>query len=122
MIQIYYTDADIYIQEGPKSLLIPVNTNAVFTCQAYCAKRCDIDWFINNNNTANSHQRIWFESIGFRFSRLEKINMTYTVRLTVNASISINDTELWCSVIVDSITTDDRVMSHPATLLVLTGD
>ena len=112
----------MYILEGPKSLLIPVNTNAVFTCQAYCAKMCNIEWFIENNNTANLHQKTWFQSRGFRFTQMEKINMTYTIRLTVNASAIINDTELWCNVFLNSVTSHVRVMSHPATLLVLTGD
>lgn len=61
----------MYILEGPKSLLIPVNTNAVFTFRAYCAKMCDIDWFIDNNNTANLHQKNWFNSRGFRFTQID---------------------------------------------------
>ena len=96
---------------------------AVFTCQAYCARRCDIEWIIENNNTAGTHQRTWFESRGFNFFRSDPVNMTYTIKLTVNASTSINDSELLCSVILlGSNNKHILLLSNAAMLLVATGD
>ena len=93
----------------------------MFTCRAYCAVKCDIDWIINNSVVANYYQKTRLESKGFSFSRLEHFNTTYTVRLTINASTSVNDTELMCNVFRDNIAIHDRVTSNLAKLIVITG-
>ena len=109
------------ISESPESLLVPVNTNAMFRCQAYCVSVCDIDWIINGV-TANPHQRTIFKNRGFTFFGLEQVNTTYTVRLAINASANVNDTELWCNVILDGDVIHAPVRSSHAKLLVIRGD
>ena len=109
------------ISESPESLLVPVNTNAMFTCRAYCVSVCDIDWIINGV-TANPHQRTIFENQGFIFFGLEQVDRTYTIRLAISASANVNDTELWCNVILDSDVIHAPVRSNRAKLLVIRGD
>ena len=105
---------------SPASLLVPVNTVVNFTCQAYCTSVCDIDWIIGNI-TANPYQKNKLKKEGFTFSDgPDKVNNTYTDRLTVNASLSLNGTELCCNVILDGANTYNA-KSSPAILLTATG-
>ena len=115
----FVTDAKIL--ESPESLLVRVNTNAMFTCQAYCISLCDINWIINGV-TANPYQQIQFEKQGFTFFGLKRVNTTYTVRLAISTSAYVNDTELWCNVILDGDVIHAPIRSSHAKLLVIRGD
>jgi hypothetical protein len=82
---------------------------------------CSINWIINGT-TANQHHRPNFErDFGFSFSHEEPNNNTYTVRLTVEASVNINDTKIQCEVILDGVTTHNPVKSSLAKLTVIAG-
>ena len=109
------------IVESPQSLLAPVNMNAVFTCQAHCITSCSIYWIINGTTISDHIRRSNFEQqFGFFFS-YQKSNMTYTVGLTIRASVNVNDTNLQCEVILNSGRHDEVKSSH-AKLLILTGN
>ena len=74
------------------SLLVPLNTEAVFTCQVSCIGMCDIYWIIRNT-IANPHHRSQFEKQGYIFNNNE-VNGTYTARVAVNSSLGINGTPI----------------------------
>ena len=97
---------------------MPLNTEAVFTCQAYCIGVCDIYWVIGNT-TANPHHRSRFEKLGYIFDNNE-INGTYTARVAINASLGINGTQFQCYVILDGLNTF-AAWSTQAILLIITG-
>ena len=108
------------IVESPQSLLVPVNMNAVFTCQAYCITSCFIHWIINGTTVNNIQRSKFKQQFGFSFSQNQESNMTYNVGLTIRASVNVSDTNLQCEVILNSGRHDEVKSSH-AKLLVLTG-
>ena len=101
------------------SLLVPINTEAVFTCQANCASVCDIYWIIGNI-TVNLHHKPQFESKGYVFSNGNPAKDTYTARVAINASLSVNGTEFQCYVILDGVNMF-ATWSSRAVLLIITG-
>lgn len=84
--------------------------------------KCAIEWIVNNSVTANFYHRAGLESKGFSFSDQEHFNKIYTVRLTINSSISVNDTDLHCNVFFEGTMVHDRVTSNHAKLFVITGE
>ena len=81
--------------EAPSSLLVPVNTQAVFVCKVHCVRDCSLQWFIGNSSTRNQHQFDHYEAQGFEFSSYED-NGLHTLRLTINATLSNTNTSLRC--------------------------
>ena len=109
---------DPYIGVHPTSLLVPLNTEAVFTCQAYCIGVCDIYWIIGNT-TVNPHHRSQFEKQGYIFINNEA-NGTYTAKVAIYASLGINGTQFQCYAILDGLNTF-AAWSTQAILLIITG-
>lgn len=106
------------IEEHPLSLLIPVNTTAVFTCKADCAGRCsNIYWHIDGNDLHNPQER---SQTGFIFSVDRESENKYITMLSVNATEAINNTDVYC-VFEKSGDNDDNNHSLTATLLVVAG-
>ena len=107
---------------NPLSLLVPINTEAEFTCQAYCISQCDIYWIINNV-TANTHHKPNFERRGFVFNHESSpANHSYTARIAVTALQSLNQTEFYCYVILDGDSfASNTAKSSTAVLLVIEG-
>ena len=110
-------DPDISVH--PVSLLVPIDTEAVFTCQAYCASLCDIYWIIGNI-TVNPHHKPQFESKGYVFNNRNPSNDMYTARVAINASLSVNGTGYQCYVILDGVNMF-ATRSSRAVLLIITG-
>ena len=110
-------DPDISVH--PVSLLVPMDTQAVFTCQAYCTSLCDIYWIIGNI-TVNPHHKPQFESKGYVFSSGNPVKDTYTARVTINASLSVNGTEYQCYVTLDGVNMFTTRSSREV-LLIVTG-
>ena len=71
--------------------------------------------------TVNPYQRGLFENRGFHFFELFQVNNSYTVRLTVNASLGLNNTVLHCNGVLDGDNTH-KAKSTKATLLVVEGE
>ena len=111
------------IQVNPLSLLVPINTEAIFTCQAYCISLCDIYWIINDV-TANTHHTPNFERQGFVFTYGSSVaNKTYKASIAVTvASKDLNQTEFYCYVILDGEGyATHTAKSNTAVLLVVEG-
>ena len=107
--------------EQPSSLLIPVNRIGVFSCRAHCAARsCDWYWIINNESRSNQavqQQKGFSSQISQNTSTKE-----YILTLTVNASTSVNNTNIQCQYSLGG--DNDPVgdwRSRLATLLVVSG-
>ena len=109
---------DPIIEVHPASLLVPINTEVVFTCQAYCNGVCDLYWIIGNT-TANSHHRSRFEKQGYTFIN-NKTNGTNTAQVAVSASLSVNGTHFQCYAILDGLNAF-ATRSTRAILLIITG-
>ena len=109
---------DPVIGVHPASLLVPLNTEAVFTCQAYCVRVCDLYWIIGNT-TANPHHLPQFEKLGYIFKSNETDGI-YTAQISINASLSVNGTHFQCYVILDGLNTF-ATLSNQVILLVITG-
>ena len=116
---IFFYCIDPIISVPPASLLVPIDTEAVFTCQAYCASVCDIYWIIGNI-TVNPHHKPRFESKGYAFSNGNPVKDMYTARVAINASLSINGTEYQCYVILDGVNMF-ATWSRRAVLLIIIG-
>ena len=102
---------------SPSSLLVPVNTEAVFECIAYCVTVCDVYWHIGDYSTLNNHQKAIFIERGFVFFSNSSSD-TYRARLSLNASISVNNTRFQCNVLLGA----NIIRSDTATLLVISGE
>lgn len=113
-----HNNIDPVIGVHPTSLLVPLNTEAVFTCQAYCVGVCDLYWIIGNTSV-NPHHRPRFEKQGYTFKSNET-NGTNTAQVVVNASLSVNGTHFQCYVILDGLNTF-AAWSTQAILLIITG-
>lgn len=83
---------------SPSSIVIPVNTVATFECIAYCTKVCEAVWYIRSTPTANPYGRRPFIQEGFSFPYTPPTDGIYQTTISVNASTSVNNTELWCTV------------------------
>ena len=92
---------DPEILEAPSSLLVPINTQAVFVCKVHCVRDCTLQWFVGNSSTRNQHQIDYYETRGFTFSSYQDNNL-YTLRLTINATLSNNNTVLRCHALLNS--------------------
>jgi hypothetical protein len=105
---------DPEILEVPSSLLVPINTQAVFVCKVHCISDCTLQWFVGNSSTSNQHQKHYYETRGFSFSSYRDDDL-YTLRLAVNATLSNNDTVLRCHALLNSrgatsITSDAAIL------------
>lgn len=110
---------------APLSLLVPVNINALFECEALCVQACDVIWYVGDNSTANRHQRQQYESQGFTFSDNHSVlpNGTHTATstLTINASVNVDNLRLHCLAILSGEHTLSA-LSKPVTLQVISGE
>jgi hypothetical protein len=97
---------------------VPVNAEAVFTCQAYCNGLCDLYWIIGNT-TANHHHRPQFEKQGYTFKNNEN-NGTNIAQVAIKASLNINGTQFECYAILDGLNTFAAQSTH-AILLIISG-
>ena len=107
---------------GPASILVPVNSFAVFECRAYCGQWCSFYWTIDGSSASHQNQKNRFMERGFSFLNSPPENNIYSIRLSVNASVLVNNTQLSC---VATIRTPDIThvnRSSDATLLVTSGD
>ena len=113
------------IREGPASISVPVGNLVTFECRAYCDERCGINWHIGGRSTAHSFQREQFLEKGFVFSDLIEPptygSGIYTSRLSVNASVHVNNTNIYCTVEIDLERSTLRSVSDTAVLLVVSG-
>ena len=107
------TESEIQLIQIPSSVLVPVNKEALFTCEAHCSQLCDILWI-----NATTHDVI--NKPGTVSSQQDHENYEYVSTLALNASVEVNNTQLYCFVILDG--EDDIVnRSVNATLLVIPG-
>ena len=99
------------IETHPSSLLVPVGTTAVFECKVrHCPRTCSVYWTINGLSTAHDHQQDRHEDQGFIFENQH--NTTTSVfysKLAITASVSVNNTELYC-IVQDGIRISDRAI------------
>lgn len=106
----------------PTSLLVPVNNEAAFICQANCAVQCSIQWFITNANysgsTSNAIQRTRLRNHGLHVSFDPVYNNTYTQRLFINATTDNNNTRLYCFVSIN-VPNGNFIRSNEVTLTVI---
>ena len=105
---------------SPSSILVPVNTVANFECIAYCTKTCEGTWYIRGTPTATSHEKAPFIHEGFSFPRTSPTTGTYRTTISVNASITSNNTRLWCRVDNDGAA-HELARSAIAVLYILSG-
>ena len=113
--------AEPEVETNPSSLLVPIGTTAVFECKVrHCAQQtCSVHWIINGFSTAHEHQQDQFEEQGFNFfHHYNTTTSVYTGRLTVAASVRVNDTVL-CCLLRDGINPSRK--SDQSTLLVISG-
>ena len=86
----------------------------MFLCKVRCVRNCNLQWFVGNSSTRNQHQIDHYEARGFAFSSYQD-NDLHTLRLTVNATLSNNNTALRCYAVLTtrgaaSITSDIAIL------------
>ena len=100
---------NITIEEYPSSLLIPANEVANFTCNALCLsdRPCSLSWVINHTEyiipTANAVNQTCTSYSNAQFCASLQLDRTTSgkghlqnLTLTVNASSSVNNTDIFC--------------------------
>lgn len=119
----YIGDPVITLLEEPSSLLIPANEIGTFSCQALCVThQCTGHWLINNSYSHTSHMyepKVELLMKGFMFPANENSGDEYILKLVVNASESVNNTDVRCEFDVSG--SSETVQSMPATLLVISS-
>ena len=116
---------EILIEREPSSLLIPANETGEFTCRAHCMLYpCLGYWIINSSLVQESRSRSQFELKGFMFPDIQQTDAgVFTLRLTVHASVAVNNTRISCQFIaIANGHVHDSSHSKTATLLVITGE
>ena len=115
----------ITIVQEPSSLLIPVNEAGVFSCKAVCNTTCFGVWIINGSYLQDGTEaRRQLESQGFNLSIPPQWNESlreYTIKLLVNASKPVNNSDIQCASSPYGIDFNLNVISKSAKLLVLSS-
>lgn len=85
----------IYIEEHPSSLLLARNEIGNFSCRAYCNQStpCFGQWIIDGKTILNESDA---SHTGFTFSKETTKENEHSLRLSVNASESNNNSMIQC--------------------------
>ena len=113
------------IKEHPLSLLIPTNQIGSFSCRAICRPNaCNGFWIVDDYHSQLAGDAAHLESRGFTITHAQLTNQTtneYSLALTVNASLSVNNSQIVCEFTIMGIDASHN-RSTPATLIVLSGN
>ena len=109
---------------SPESRLLPVGTNATFTCQfRYVRDTDDVFWIVNTVEANNPGNKNHLMNQGFTVFKEESDGIA-TLTLTVNGRHpQINNTHLWCTAVrnYEHGQPAPNVHSQPATILTIAG-
>ena len=102
------------ILEAPSSLLVPVNSQAVFECKLHCPAECTVRWFFGGEHQS----AVGNNSPGFVINNTHQENGTQTSRILTNATADKNNTRLSCYVVLEE-RDGNSAQSDPAMLQVI---
>ena len=122
---LYYMYAAPIMHLDPSSLLIPVNSEAVFMCEAHCTTSCTMHWLIGNTAVINEHQMRGHENLSFVFKSHQNQTqdglIVHSLQLTINTTVKVNNTRLCCVAALGGLNTLST-KSAPAVLQVIQGN